>query len=164
MLCYSFAELAMNYKALYSGLRGASLELYSKVTGKEVKVYEDAIPDPAPKEQQVRQIWIWGGLAASFVMTMLVCTLQFHMNGGNTVLALVLAFLFSFIGIQSSGTTDINPLSSVAKASQLIVGGAVKGQGKTGNPALLENLLAGSIASSAAAHSVDMVSFFFISF
>lgn len=160
MSCYSFAEIAMNYKSLYSGLRGASLELYSKVTGKEIQVFDDAIEDPAPKEQQVRQIWILGELAASFVMTMLVCTLQFHMNGGNVVLALVLAFLFSFIGIRSSGTTDINPLSSVAKASQLIVGGAVKGQGKTGNPALLENLLAGSLASSAAAHSVDLLSDF----
>jgi len=79
------------------------------------------------------------------------------MNVGNVFLAIVLAFLFSFIGVQSSGATDVNPLSAVAKASQLIVGGALKGQGKTGNPALLENLLAGSIASSAAAHSVDMV-------
>lgn len=79
------------------------------------------------------------------------------MNAGNAILAIVLAFMLSFIGIQSSGTTDINPLSSVAKATQLIVGGAVKGQGVTGNAALLENLIAGSIASSAAAHAVDMV-------
>lgn len=157
MLGYSFAELAMNYKTLWSGLRSGALEMYSKVTGREVPIFDDAIPDPAPKEQQVSQIWIVGGLIASLLMTILICNLQFGMNAGNVILALVLAFVFAFIGIQSSGTTDINPLSSVAKASQLIVGGAVKGEGKTGNAALLENLLAGSIASSAAAHSVDMV-------
>lgn len=157
MLGYSFAELAMNYKSLWSGMRSAGMEMYCKVARKDMPVYEDAIPDPAPKDQQVKMIWVYSGLLASVVMTILVCSLQFNMNPGNVILALVLAFIFSFIGIQSSGTTDINPLSSVAKASQLIVGGAVKGQGKTGNPALLENLLAGSIASSAAAHSVDMV-------
>lgn len=157
MLGYSFAELFMNWRAIFNGMRSGALEMYSKVTGKPVKVYEDAIEDPAPKHEQPSPIWVWSGLVASIVMTILVCTLQFNMNAGNVILAIVLAFLFSFIGIQSSGTTDINPLSSVAKASQLIVGGAVKGQGKTGNPALLENLMAGSIASSAAAHAVDMV-------
>lgn len=157
MLGYSFAELFMNWRSIWGGMRSAVLSIYSKITGREIPIYEEAIPDPAPKEQQVHPIWVVLGLSASIVMTVLVCSLQFHMNAGNVILAIVLAFIFSFIGIQSSGTTDINPLSSVAKASQLIVGGAVKGQGKTGNPALLENLLAGSIASSASAHSVDMV-------
>lgn len=157
MFGYSFAEVAMNYKSLWSGMRSAALDMFAKITGREIPAYEDAIPDPAPKSQQVPLIYILAGLSASIVMTVLVCSLQFHMNAGNVILAIVLAFLFSFIGIQSSGTTDINPLSSVAKASQLIVGGAVKGQGKTGNAAYLENLMAGSIASSAAAHSVDMV-------
>lgn len=40
---------------------------------------------------------------------------QFHVNVGETILALILAFLFSFIGVQSSGYTDINPISTVAK-------------------------------------------------
>ncbi|CAO1630339.1 unnamed protein product [Jaminaea pallidilutea] len=157
MLGYSFAELAMNWPAIWAGLRGAVLEVSSKITKRPVPVFEGEIEDPAPKEEQVRGIWVWGGLAASILMTVLVCSLQFNMNAGNVILAIVLAFMFSFIGIQSSGTTDINPLSSVAKATQLIIGGAVKGQGKTGQPAMLENLIAGSIASSAAAHAVDMV-------
>lgn len=157
MLIYSFAELAMNWRVIFQGFRSGALSMYAKITGREIKVFDDAIPDPAPKEQLVSPVWIVGGLAASILMTVLVCSLQFHMDAGNAILAILLAFLFAFIGVQSAGTTDINPLSSVAKASQLIVGGAVKGQGKTGDAALLENLLAGSIASSAAAHSVDMV-------
>lgn len=157
MFGYSFAEVAMNYKSLWAGIKSACLESYAKITGREIPVFEDAIPDPAPKEQQVPLLYVLVGLALSILMTILVCALQFHMNAGNAILAIILAFLFSFIGIQSSGTTDINPLSSVAKASQLIVGGAIKGEGRTGPSAQLENLIAGSIASSAAAHSVDMV-------
>jgi hypothetical protein len=37
------------------------------------------------------------------------------MNVGEALLALILGFLFSFIGVQSSGVTDINPVSTVAK-------------------------------------------------
>jgi hypothetical protein len=40
---------------------------------------------------------------------------QFNMNVGEALLALILGFLFSFIGVQSSGVTDINPVSTVAK-------------------------------------------------
>lgn len=157
MFAYSFAELAMNGPTLYRGMRAGAMELYCKVTKKEVPIYEDAIPDPVEKQDQV-PVWAWtGGLALSVVFTCLVCTLQFHMNLGNVILAIILAFIFSFVGVQASGATDTNPVGTIAKASQLVVGGALRGQGKVGNPGLLENLIAGSIASSAASHSVDMV-------
>ncbi len=157
MFAYSFAELAMNGPTLYRGMRAGAMELYCKVTKKDVPIYEDAIPDPVEKQDQV-PVWAWtGGLALSVVFTCLVCTLQFHMNLGNVILAIILAFIFSFVGVQASGATDTNPVGTIAKASQLVVGGALRGQGKVGNPGLLENLIAGSIASSAASHSVDMV-------
>ncbi|ETS64672.1 hypothetical protein PaG_00619 [Moesziomyces aphidis] len=157
MFAYSFAELAMNGPTLYRGMRAGAMELYCKVTKKDIPIYEDAIPDPVEKQDQV-PVWAWtGGLALSVVFTCLVCTLQFHMNLGNVILAIILAFIFSFVGVQASGATDTNPVGTIAKASQLVVGGALRGQGKTGPPGLLENLIAGSIASSAASHSVDMV-------
>ncbi|CBQ73157.1 conserved hypothetical protein [Sporisorium reilianum SRZ2] len=157
MLAYSFAELGMNGPTIYRGVRAGALELYSKIARNETPEYDDAIPDPCDKSEQV-PLWAWtGGLLLSIVFTVLVCSLQFHMNVGNVILAIILAFLFSFVGVQASGATDTNPVGSIAKASQLIVGGAIRGQGKTGNAALLENLIAGSIASSAASHSVDMV-------
>ncbi|SNX84493.1 related to permeases - unknown function [Melanopsichium pennsylvanicum] len=157
MLAYSFAEIGMNGPTIYRGMRAGAMELYCKFTHKEAPVYEDAIADPCEKKDQV-PVWAWtGGLALSIVFTCLVCTIQFNMNLGNVILAIILAFLFSFVGVQASGATDTNPVGSVAKASQLIVGGALRGQGKTGNAALLENLIAGSIASSAASHAVDMV-------
>ncbi|PWN93293.1 OPT superfamily oligopeptide transporter [Acaromyces ingoldii] len=158
MFGYSFAEVFMNGKAIARGFQGMYYEVVDRVRGRPVReVSGDAIEDPAPPEQQV-QTWVWAvGLAMSVVLTVVVCSVQFDMNVGNVFLALILSFLLSVIGVMSSGTTDVNPLSAVAKATQLIVGGAVKGQGKTGNPALLENLLAGSIASNAASQSVDMV-------
>ncbi|KAJ1035679.1 hypothetical protein NDA18_000456 [Ustilago nuda] len=157
MLAYSFAEIAMNGPTIYRGVRAGVMELYCKMAGKEVPEYEDAIPDPVAKQEQV-PIWAWtGGLFISIVCTCLVCTLQFDMNLGNVMLAIILAFIFSFVGVQASGATDTNPTGTLAKASQLIVGGALRGQGKTGGAGLLENLIAGSIASSAASHAVDMV-------
>ena len=157
MLAYSFAEIGMNGPTIYRGMRAGAMELYCKVARKDPPTYEDAIADPCEKKDQV-PLWAWaGGLFLSIVFTCLVCTLQFHMNLGNVILAIILAFLFSFVGVQASGATDTNPVGSIAKASQLIVGGALRGQGKTGPAGLLENLIAGSIASSAASHAVDMV-------
>jgi len=40
---------------------------------------------------------------------------QFHLNVGEALLALILGFIFSFIAVQSSGHTDVNPVSTVAK-------------------------------------------------
>nr|UOP56991.1 putative oligopeptide transporter [Thecaphora frezii] len=157
MFAYSFAELGMNAPSIYRGIRAGVLAAYDQIRRRPVRELENEIPDPAKKEDQT-PAWAWcGGLFLSIVFTCLVCCLQFHMNLGNVILAIILAFLFAFIGVQSSGTTDTNPLGVVAKASQLVVGGCLRGQGKTGNPALLENLIAGSIASSAAYHAVDMV-------
>ena len=157
MFAYSFAELAMNGPTLYRGMRSGAIELYCMVMRKPAPEYEEAIPDPVEKQDQV-PLWAWTlGLLISVIFTCIVCTLQFHMNLGNVILAIVLAFIFAFVGVQASGATDTNPLGVVAKASQLVVGGALRGQGKTGPGAMLENLIAGSIASSAASHSVDMV-------
>ena len=65
--------------------------------------------------------WAWiGGLLISIIMCCALMGTQFHVNVGETILALILAFLFSFIGVQSSGYTDINPVSTVAKVCALI--------------------------------------------
>lgn len=57
------------------------------------------------------------------------------------IVALLLAFVFSFIGVQSSGTTDVNPVGTIAKASQLVIGGITKGQGIDVKKAQKTNLL-----------------------
>jgi hypothetical protein len=37
------------------------------------------------------------------------------MNVGEALLALLVGFLFSFVGVQSSGHTDVNPVGTIAK-------------------------------------------------
>jgi len=82
---------------------------------------------------------------------------MFHLNVGTAILALILGFIFSFIAVQSSGHTDINPVGTVAKASQLVFGGISKGAGMSVVPAQTVNLAAGVIAAGSAAQSSDMV-------
>jgi len=78
------------------------------------------------------------------------------MFSGEGILSFILAFIFSFIGVQSAGDTDINPISTVAKASQIIFGGVSKGSGQSQAAGQLTNLVAGSVAGGAAAQATDM--------
>lgn len=57
------------------------------------------------------------------------------------IVALLLAFVFSFVGVQASGTTDVNPVGTIAKASQLVIGGITKGQGLELHKAQTTNLI-----------------------
>jgi len=75
---------------------------------------------------------------------------------GEGNLSFILAFIFSFIGVQSAGDTDINPVSTVAKASQTIFGGVSNGRGESQAAAQRINLIAGSVAAGAAAQATDM--------
>ena len=79
------------------------------------------------------------------------------MRSGEGILSFLLAFLFSFIGVQSAGDTDINPISAVAKASQIIFGGVSKGSGASEANGQRVNLVAGAVAGGAAAQATDMV-------
>jgi len=96
------------------------------------------------------------GLTLSIIMCCALCATQFEMNVGEVLLALVLGFIFSFIGVQSSGDTDINPISTVAKASQFIFGGVTKGTGAPIKSAQQINLVGGVLVAGSAAQASDM--------
>jgi hypothetical protein len=64
--------------------------------------------DPSPPEDQVPTLWWTVGLAASTIMSCAILATMFHMNVGEAILSLILGFLFSFIGVQSAGQTDVN--------------------------------------------------------
>ena len=78
------------------------------------------------------------------------------MLSGESVLAFLLAFLFSFISVQSTGDTDINPTTVVAKSSQIVFGGLSKGRGEGEVSAQRMNLVAGAVAGCAAGQATDM--------
>ncbi|KIO17519.1 hypothetical protein M407DRAFT_228119 [Tulasnella calospora MUT 4182] len=112
--------------------------------------------DPCPPEDRVpNYAWI-GALAVSMLLSITLISTQFNMNVGEVILANILGFIFSFIGVQSAGDTDINPISTVAKASQLIFGGIAKGQHLAQIDGMRLNLIGGIVAGGAAAQSTDM--------
>lgn len=163
MLCASFAEVAMNGPILYRGLKRAIFETAEKIpktrgfAAKHLSSEEREIEDPSPKSEQV-PTWCWSiGVLASIALSMIVLALQYHVSPGLTILAVILAFIFSFIAAQSSGATDINPVSTCAKSSQLVFGGVTQGQGEHGVAAQRINMTGGIVAAGAAAQSVDML-------
>ncbi|GAB1309834.1 Metal-nicotianamine transporter YSL2 [Madurella fahalii] len=176
MVCSSMAELFVQYKAIWTGVkslwnqacsgindsitaRGKSSAFFAKHGAPMVKA-ENQVEDPFPPEQQVKD-WMWLlGLVATLVIGMLVFHFQWEMHPGLTILAIVLAFLFSFLAIQIGAVTDTTPLTAAAKASQLIFGAATSNQGYTVQHAQKLNLVAGSLASGGADIATALVSDF----
>lgn len=163
MLCASFAEVAMNGPILYRGMKRAIFETAEKIpktrsfAAKHLTSEEREIEDPSPKSEQV-PTYIWSiGVLASIALSMIVLAVQYQVSPALTILAVILAFIFSFIAAQSSGATDINPVSTCAKSSQLVFGGVTQGQGHHGVDAQRINMTGGIVAAGAAAQSVDML-------
>lgn len=163
MLCASFAEVAMHGPVLYRGMKRAFFETAVKIpktrafASKHLGGGEREIEDPSPPSEQV-PTWAWsGGVLISIAVSMIVLALQYQVSPGLTILAVILAFIFSFIAAQSSGATDINPVSTCAKSSQLVFGGVTQGQGIHGTVAERINMTGGIVAAGAAAQSVDML-------
>lgn len=71
------------------------------------------------------------------------------MHPGFSLLSSIFAIIFAFLAIQCAGQTDWVPLTAAAKATQLIMGPASIGSGDIKTRQTI-NLVAGSIASSAA--------------
>ena len=118
MLLYSFADLGMNSAAMVKSIRQANINWNPVSWFREDPEYNaDEDEDLSPREDRVPTLWWTTGLAASTILCLAILAKLFSMNVGEAILSLVLGFLFSFIGVQSAGTTDVNPVSTVAKVS-----------------------------------------------
>lgn len=95
-------------------------------------------------------------MVVSTITSIAILSTLFHFNVGEAILALILGFLFSFVCVQSSGQTDVNPVSTVAKASQLVFGAIGKSTGMSSGSAQILNLSAGVVSAGAAAQASDM--------
>ncbi|KAK6949872.1 hypothetical protein Daesc_008195 [Daldinia eschscholtzii] len=167
MVATSIAELFVQYKVIgYAGKvvwqkicaninfvltkRGKNSTYFATRAEREVKASENIIEDPAPAHEQV-PLWAWTtGLVITVAVGMVIFELQWGMNPGLTVLACVLAILFSF---------DNSPLTAASKASQLIFGAATKGHFSV-KDAQRVNLVAGGLASGAADVAFSLTSDF----
>jgi len=178
MICASFAELGVQYKmiwqAMKSGFKGISggIESVLEKFGKESAFLKKAsqlnvdeqVKDPFPDEQQVKT-WQWFiPLILTIIFTCLILGLQYHLSIGLSLLSIVLGFLFASLAIQCTGATDVTPLTTAAKASQLILGGVTAGQNIDIKTAQKLNLIGGAIASGAAGQSSDLVIDFRVGF
>ena len=118
MLLFSFADLAMNSGDMIRAMRKAGISWNPINWFRDDPDYNpDDDEDLSPREDRVPTLWWTVGLLLSTVLCRSIMATLFSMNVGEAILALVLGFLFSFIGVQSAGTTDVNPVSTVAKAS-----------------------------------------------
>ncbi|KAH7377059.1 oligopeptide transporter [Plectosphaerella cucumerina] len=169
MVCASMAELLVHWRIISYGLkavwtssvvsihelaekRGKRIEFFAKRAEKYSNQEEDPdmVQDPAAPEDQVKT-WMWtSGLVASIVLAIVIMKVQWEIHVGLTILALLLAFLFSFLAIQIGAVTDQTPLTAASKASQLVIGGATTGMGYSVQHAQRINLVAGGLASGAA--------------
>jgi hypothetical protein len=137
LLCASFAEVACNWRSLYAAMRSACGMLLQRFSKNDI---QDDVLDPVPEHERV-PFWAWGSLLVlSTIVTCTVMGVQFGQNVGVTLLgvstsgyaaclprlttlkhvAIVFSFLFSFIGCESSGRTNINPVTSIGKLFQAI--------------------------------------------
>lgn len=158
MLVYSFADVALTLGPVLwaSYRRSPKMNTWFRKSSASSSEGEREDEDESVFADRVPTLWWVGGLIASIITCCAVLATTFQMNVGEAILALILAFAFSFIGVQSSGYTDVNPVTTIAKASQLVFGGIGKGSSLGTNQAQLLNLNAGVIAAGAAGQSVDM--------
>ena len=155
LLCGSFAELGANYRTLWASLVQALSPWFRTLRRIEVDE-KDLIYDPAPLHEQV-PVWAWGGgLVISAFFTCLVLALQYGQNVGISILSIVFAFIFSFIGAESTGRTNITPVTSIGNASQLVIGGVTRGKYPVKDAQML-NLAGGMLALGASEQSADML-------
>ncbi|KAF2090219.1 oligopeptide transporter [Saccharata proteae CBS 121410] len=178
MIAVSFTELVVQWKIfVYGGRalwRGCCGGIYAvgKACGKQlgwfqersVQDQENVVEDPAAPEDQVK-MWMWmPGLILSIICICIVMGIEFDMPVGMSLLSVFLAFFFSFLAIQCTGATDITPLTAASKASQIVLGGATKGDGWATAHAQKLNLLGGALANMGANQSTDLTADFRVGF
>ncbi|EMC91390.1 hypothetical protein BAUCODRAFT_80544 [Baudoinia panamericana UAMH 10762] len=157
LLAGSFAELAANWKAILGSFAALVEPLTNRFRKGRGGMYDqDQIEEPCPPSELV-PTWMWGGgIILSIVFTCIIMGVQWGQNVGVTILAIFFAFLFSFIGVESAGRTNIIPVTSIGNAVQLIVGGTTHGHGTIANQQTL-NITGGLLALGASEQSADMV-------
>ncbi|ORX60646.1 OPT superfamily oligopeptide transporter [Hesseltinella vesiculosa] len=173
MVLTTLAELGCRYQTLWRGISGGAISIYAaarhgyymtkkvvfrrELTENEQKnLIAERDPDEIFEDHELVPTWWW--ITGTFLAIIFTCAIMgeyFGMPVYQSIIAIILAFLFSFVGVQAAGETDINPTGAIGKMSQLVFARMPP----TDNLQILQrnNLMAGNISASAAAQSVDMV-------
>ncbi|KAK9767810.1 hypothetical protein K7432_002091 [Basidiobolus ranarum] len=134
------------------GRSNSSIDCNKPMQETNDKLHENL--DPVPAEKQIPALWWISGLIFSIILTCCVMNFWFHIPVYQSLLAVILAFPLSIIGVQCAGETDINPVSTLAKVVQLAF---CRMPAPTLQDLQRSNLLSACVTSSAANQSVDMV-------
>ena len=155
LICGSFAELFANYKTLWASFVQLAHPALKRFRNFKISE-DDLIVEPAPLNEQVPKWMYMGGFVLSAFFTCLVLGLQYGQNVGVSILSIIFGFLFSFIGAESCGRTNIIPVTSIGNASQLVIGGITRGHYSTKEAQML-NITGGLVALGASEQSADML-------
>ncbi|CAO0789444.1 unnamed protein product [Mucor circinelloides] len=172
MALSAFTELFVHYDTLWRGIKGGCNELrlafmrgtnfFRRVVLRSTLSDEQNNRYNSEKDEneifaddQLVPAWWWvSGTLLSVIFTCAIMGEYFGMPVYQSLIAVILGFLLSFVGIQASGETDINPTGSIGKMSQLVF---AKMPADNINSVMKNNLMAGNISASAASQAVDMV-------
>ena len=169
MVVYSFFEVGLSLRHTFRRmLSGSGLNISSIVssihdfrernqTSKARKLKQILSTPPLRRPCANMGVGFWPAhFRYSHLRPCALASTQFHMNVGEVILALIFGFIFSFLAVQSSGNTDLNPVSTCAKASQLTFGGIGKAQNYSGPKGEMINLIACVLAAGSAAQASNM--------
>lgn len=141
----SLVTLLLSSKMIASGLLSACRRLVIFLTG--VKIY--VAPGDEESEHVSIPFWWWGGgLVVSTILATLVGHHYFAIQYYLIWLSIPLSALLSIIAARCCGETDINPVGSMGKVSQLVFAGLAPKQ-------ITTNLLSAGIASAGATQYVS---------
>lgn len=171
MVLSSLTELFVRYETLWRALKGAYTETRAGLKSAVQFIKYRVLRKPVPKEEKNKQTavaaddiytpkelvptyWWVLGVTCSIIFTCAIMGEFFGMPVYQSIVAVIIAFILSFVGIQAAGETDINPTGSIGKMTQLIFAGM---PAHTHDQVMKNNLMAGTISASAASQAVDMV-------
>ncbi|KAL5594883.1 hypothetical protein FOVSG1_008572 [Fusarium oxysporum f. sp. vasinfectum] len=127
----------------------------SRTTQDRAVTLEDEIPDPVPKEHQVRW-WEWSSITLlPCIVAMVAFKYLYGISPALILLNVFLGLIWALVIIQVFGASGINPVGTVAKGSQFITGGiarnpADKAISATGSKTVLVGATLSSCAASQA--------------
>ncbi|OQO12825.1 hypothetical protein B0A48_02289 [Cryoendolithus antarcticus] len=157
LLAGAFAELFANYKSVLASFADLLEPIWRFVLRRKPDPQAKTLIEEPCTPDELVPAWMWGGgILLSIIFTCAILGTQYDQNIGVVLLAIVFAFLFSFIGAESCGRTNITPVTSIGNASQLVIGGVNRGNGTIQQQQLL-NITGSMLALGASEQAVDML-------
>ncbi|KAF9146475.1 hypothetical protein BG015_011580 [Linnemannia schmuckeri] len=161
MVFSAFSELGANWRSLYFSCQVIVREgrnIIRKLSKKEALVVDTAVhvsKDTTPEHEQIPTSWWVSGLVISTLFTILVMYFNFQVPVYASIGVVILSFFLAFVGLQSTGETDINPTGAIGKVTQLVFSRIPNADIQIVQKT---NLMCANIAAAACSQAVDMVS------